>query len=312
MGKAIGSIGDVGKTVGGVLFPAAGAVLGKGPVAKLLGLEKEQGEFYDPNADQTDEINRQNNYFLNGGQEAVNTYLQNGKISPSTLAREAVALDPMSGSKMAEDAVKDNTLLQGLFGKGALNQRLIGEEEDLAKNGFNLNQQDRTAYGQASGDIARQYAQQDTDITKQLARRGLASSGSGAAGAAFSGAAGNKYEQLAKMQTDIADKRYNANMERLNQTRSQINSLAGLGQQAQQAQFGRQLQGVQARRDYQTKGAALQQAANEQKDRSITDKRDSMGKSLLEGFGQGLFSGTQQMGSQAPQAAMKGATGGMF
>lgn len=291
-------MGNVVKTIGSVFTAPIQMLGGKGPLAEMLGVEKKQGEFYNPDNTPTDMLVGENKYLAGDKSKTdVNAYLKYGNLKGNNLSREAVALDPVAGSKLAAEEVMNSPLMRGLFGNNSLSSRLNAEEQDLAKNGFNLTQDDRTAYGQASGDIARMFGNQENDIATSLAKRGLASAGSGAAGAAYSGVAGNKYEQLGKLQTDIANKRYASNMERLNDTRSQINNLATLGQKSQAEQFNRQIQGVQNRRDYLSKAALLQQASNEQTAASLQDKRNNMGKSLLQGFGQGLFSSAQQMGS---------------
>lgn len=136
--------------------------------------------------------------------------------------------------------VQNNGILGGLFGQGGALQRAGNEEQQLASTGYNLTDADKTAYGEASGNIARQFGQNDQSLSQALSDRGLSSSG--VAGAAFSNSLGNKNEQLAGLQTQIAQNRMQMNNQRLAQTRQ---FMGQLGQQAQGAigqAFGEHLQ----------------------------------------------------------------------
>lgn len=130
------------------------------------------------------------------------------------------------------NTLREGPLTKSLFGAGGLQDRLGSEEQRLASQGYSLQPQDHEAYGQASGNISRQFGQQEQDLSKMLARRGLGGGSSGAAGAGFSGLAGSKNEMLARAQTDIAQKRMADTNQRLLQTRSMLGSLGMGGQQA--------------------------------------------------------------------------------
>ncbi len=173
---------------------------------------------------------------------------------------------------------------EALFGDKGLASQLAQEQNNLATQGYGLTQGDQEAYGQTSGNIARLFGQQDQQAAQSLARRGLASAGSGAAGAAFSGLAGNKNEMLAKAQTDIAQKRMADTQSRLQNTRQ---LMAGLGHQAtgdignMRAQKLGELQA-----DIGGEGGV-----NAQNQQSAADKRGAKGKGLFDAVGSGVMSG---------------------
>jgi len=286
------------------------------PIGDFLGLGARDAQYFNPDnrlavkmmeenmAGNSEPLEQSRRDYLSG----TGDYAPGAKgIGGSSLTeREALAQDPLAGSRMAANETVNNPLLRGLYGNNSLSDRLQNEEKDLSTNGFKLNDQDRTAYGQASGDISRMYGQQENDLMSQLQSRGLASAGSGAAGAAFSGLAGNKYEQLAKMQTDLADKRYAANTARLNSTRQQIGQLGALGQQAQQAQYGRQMTGIGARRDYLNQGNNAMTGANQMNQAALQDKRNNKPQNIGDALGQGMFSGAQQYGTKVTNGSMWG------
>jgi hypothetical protein len=217
----------------------------------------------------------------------------------------AFANDYDNQMKQADQGVQNSDLTKGLYGAGGLQEQLGNENKQLSNQGFQLTDSDRTAYGQASGDIARQFGQQEQDVAKSLARRGLASAGSGAAGALYSGLAGNKNEMLAKSQMDIAQRRYEDTMNRLNNVRNQMQSLGLAGSQL-------------AQQRYATKGQSLMNAVdveklgNEQNRQALEDKQNAYKPGLFETIGQSIQSGIGNMASQAPGLAVGGLTGGKF
>lgn len=114
------------------------------------------------------------------------------------------------------------------------------EERDLATRGYSLQPEDFEAYGQASGNIARQFGRSGSNLQAALANRGIKGAG---VGQAFASQAGNKMEQLAGLQRQIANDRMQSNLNRLTQTRNFMSSLTGqrsnlLGQQQGFAQEG--------------------------------------------------------------------------
>lgn len=159
-----------------------------------------------------------------------------------TAAGEYKYYNPETGTQEATSQVQNNPMLSGLFGQGGTMDRTNAEEQQLASQGFALTPEDRTAYGQISGDIARQFGQSDQSLSQALSDRGL--SNSGIAGASFTGSQGNKMEQLAQAQQKIANDRFQANLQRLGQTRSFLSNLGQQGSSNIQSQFNRNQTGV--------------------------------------------------------------------
>lgn len=204
---------------------------------------------------------------------------------------------------LAEKGVQESALTKDLFGQGGLQSQLATEGKDLASRGFSLQQPDHEAYGQVSGDVARLFGQQEADTTQALARRGLASAGSGAAGAAFSGLSGNKNEMLAQAQMQIAQKRMQDTQNRLMQNRQLQQSLGVHGNDM-------------ARKRYSDKGDSLlnatnvETASNNAKRQAAQDQADAYKPGLFESIGQGLQSGVTNLASAAPGMLVGGAMNG--
>jgi hypothetical protein len=162
--------------------------------------------------------------------------------------------------------------------------------QDLMKTGYQLTPEDKTAYGQASGNIARQFGQSEKGLAHALASHGL--SNSGAAGAGFTGMMGNKNEQLANLQTQIADQRMKTNMARLGQMQ---NFMTSLGQQAQGA-IGQQFnESNQQMKDRYDMGMGIlkgdQGQKNEQMKQMSQTAQPNQTGSILSGALQGASSG---------------------
>lgn len=204
----------------------------------------------------------QGNMSLNDLLENSRQDIDNGQGSMTDLINQA-ATNPLSGTRFATDQVQGNSLLQGgldaIKGQLGTGQGLESKQTDILNNlqsqGFNLTPNDQSLYGQAAGGIARQFGQQGNQAASDLASRGLASAPSGAAGALFSGLAGNQNEMLAKAQQDIMQQRFSNTQNQIQQQQSFINSLnnqnnsaagnyAAQGANDIQQQYGRQLAGV--------------------------------------------------------------------
>lgn len=287
-----GALSGLSNTTGS-LYGGLGGITGGGVNNALspFGLGGEQGEYFQGNTE-----NR-----------ALQDYL--AKIQ---------GFDPRAEMTGSTEDVMNNAILGRTFGKGGLQEQTLGdlskargEEADLSSRGFSLTPDDHEAYGQASGDIARMFGQSEQDLSQSLANRGLSQGPSGAAGAAFSGLQGNKQEQLAKAQTNIANQRMQNNLARLNSTRQFMSQLGGLGsdlnrqgQTAIESQYQARHQPI----DDLGRAAGLQMqqnaAANEAGMASLQDKRGSAGKTLFDAFGRGLF--------KATEAAPQKAAGGLF
>jgi hypothetical protein len=142
--------------------------------------------------------------------------------------------DPSQMSQLATDQITSNPMMAQSFGQGGLLNQTGDQISNLMQNGYGLTNDDRTAYGQASGDIARMFDQNDQSLANALASRGLSSSG--AAGQMFANSLGNKNEQLGKMQQQIAQNRVQMAQKQLDSARSFYSGLQGQGINAQQGQ----------------------------------------------------------------------------
>lgn len=327
MGSALKGIGNAGLGLftGGLAGEGSmgwgGTMQGKGGLAKSLGLDGAQGEYFNPTTANAglEQLNAENAMITGKGYQQRLSDVQSGKMSLADAQAglkgaqlEDFNTQGITGSRVAADEVRNNPLLANLYGEGGLQGRLTSEEQNLASRGYSLQQPDYEAYGQASGDIARQFGQQEQDTTKALARRGLGGTSSGSAGAAFSGLAGNKNEMLAKAQTDIAQKRMADTTQRLQSTRAMMGQLGAQGASLQDDQYNRQLSGAKNRQQNVINAAQLQSGANASNNaaalESQKDKRGAKGKTLMEGLGQGLFSSAQQTGA-APGTFVSGVAG---
>lgn len=168
-------------------------------------------------------------------QASANTSLQNALSYQGSNA----ALDPVQSSRTATSEVQNNGITGGLFGKGGQLSQAEGEATNLANRGYSLKPEDYEAYGQGSGNIAREFDSGENNLAQALSSRGLSTSG--VANQAFMGSQGNKLEQLGQLQRQIANDRMNTNMQRLGQTRNFLTQLGQQGENAIQNQHGRQL-----------------------------------------------------------------------
>lgn len=189
-----------------------------------------------------------------GGSSAGNIFnLSGGQASGlNNNAYQSVQNDIANGQNFANDPgtvagqVQNNAVLGGLFGQGGQLSQAENQVTDLTNNGFNLTDTDKTAYGQAAGNIARQFGQNEQSLSQSLSDRGL--SNSGIAGQEFSNSLGNKNEQLAGLQTQIAQNRMQMNQQRLAQTQNFMAQLGGQAQNALNSQSGQNLSNFAAQR----------------------------------------------------------------
>lgn len=189
------------------------------------------------------------------------------------------------GSALANQQVMENPLLSGLLGEGGSLDKASAEEQRLAGAGFSLQPEDYEAYGQASGNIARDFGTQEASLAQALAARGM--SNSGAAGAGFSNLYGNKFEQLGQLQRKVADDRMKTNMDRLQQTRSYMTQLGGMGLQAQGQQFNQN----QAERQNLQQQQSLDTSAYSAEKQAEATAIENEGHGLLDAVTGGLMSG---------------------
>lgn len=176
-----------------------------------------------------------------GGQDAGNIFQQGGSsgsvsgLDPGDirlgLANTLNNRNPNGNTYSNATKVLSGNIIQGgLFGPGGQLQQASQEATDLSGKGYSLQPEDYEAYGQGSGNIARMFGGQEQGIAEDMASRGL--SNSGVAGKQFSNMYGNKQEQLAGLQTNIAQKRMEMNQKRLSDTRNYVTSLGGQAQNA--------------------------------------------------------------------------------
>ncbi len=268
--------------MGGMVDSAGGFLgLSDGPKAP-------EGNFHNPFITGMEE--RNGLYHNAGAQRALDSYgagqgtteeamAQAAKLGmPPEQMREfgnAMATGATTGSRYATEQVQNNPILGQLFGKGGEMSKLgtsvdqaRSKEQELQNQGYRLNGDDMSAYGQASGNISRLFGQQENAAASNLASRGLSSSG--AAGAKFSGLAGNKNEMLAGAQKQIMDQRVQDTMKRIGQQQQfigqQQNALGQMGSQGASAinqQHGRQMQGAQFEHSKLFEGANAKNAQNQ-------------------------------------------------
>lgn len=238
--------------------------------------------------------------------------------------QNALATNPLTGSKFAAEQVSSNPVYAGLFGKGGQLEGTESRLNDLENQGFELKPEDYTAYGQTSGNLARMFGAQGNQISQDLASRGLASAPSGAAGAMFSGLAGNQNEALAKSQQDLLSARVKMTMDRIGQEQNFMSQLGGQYTNALSSQYSRQLSGSQNQHQNLTQAAGLQQGANQQQNQYGLDKAGfdashtpvnafdyidaGAGSALYKGASNSgsMFSGSTPSGGNEPPAGMTG------
>lgn len=157
-----------------------------------------------------------------------------------------LATGATTGTKFAEDQMGQNNTQAGLYGVNGVGGQL-GDTENMINQeqsqGYNMQPQDQSLYGQEAGQISNQYAQQGNQAANSLASRGL--SDSGAAGAQFSGIAGNQNQQLAQAQQQIAQQRFQNTQSQIAQNQAYAANLGSQYNSALQGQYGRQLAGAQ-------------------------------------------------------------------
>lgn len=307
-----------------------------GAVSQALGLSGEQHEFYKPGEEGRPQYSPAAGQQIMSGMAANsnNPYIQKllqqygaGGLNLNQLQQSMqtgaagapdnqfwqeamtnrLATDPLTASRLAQEQVMGSEMYKPLFGQGGTMGRTLQEEQRLAGQGYQLTPEDQEAYGQASGNVARLFGQQEQGVAQDLASRGLAGAGSGAAIQAYSGLGGNKNEMLAQAQKGIADARMQNTMQRLNQTRNFLSSLNQQQTGAVQDQFGRNLAGMQARQgqlggsaEQERAGLGLQGQLYGQQEglnqASLANKQSQKGMTLGESFGSGLKSGVAQWG----------------
>lgn len=309
-------MGGAVKSAGGFLGLSNGPNMSAETGNSSLGQLQDQNRFYLDNS----RANTLAGYGLgNVSSEDAIQNLRSDDGQQQFESQNALATGPLTGSRFATDQVQNNPILGQLFGKGGELSNSIDKEQSLQNQGFSLQPQDIEAYGQTSGNIARMFGQNENALSQSLASRGLASAPSGAAGAGFTGLQGNKNEQLANAQMQIANDRMNNTMQRIGQQQNFIGQLGGQAQNAIQSQYGRQLSGAQQQRGGLTQTAQLASGNN------ATNNAGNLGAAnynsanapqnfmdfATAGMGQGLQAGTGGAGQQAAKSLMGGSGGSL-
>ncbi len=244
-----------------------------------------------------------------------------------------LATGATTGSNYATQQVQNNPLLsQGLnaqmdqlhTGQG-LESGQTGILNNLQSQGFNLTPGDQSLYGQEAGQIANQYAQQGNQAANSLASRGLSSSG--AAGAQFSGIAGNQNQQLAQAQQQIAQQRFSNTQNQIaqqqnfigalnGQNNSQANAYSGQAANDINQQYGRQLSGANQSTSNLSTAAGLQSGANNAQNQYGMDASKfnaaNTPANFMDFYSAGLGSSAQEVGAGSGQlaASQTGASAG--
>lgn len=241
----------------------------------------------------------------------------------------ALTTGPLTGSLVAQQQVMQDPTLRGIFNEGGtLNQaqdqytlasgNLAQDREALLgrDQSYGLTDNDLAAYSQAAGNIARMFGGQEQSMASALANRGLAAGNSGVAQQGFSNLYGNKLEQLAGLQTQIATNRINtakelaqartqASLQQQAQAGSLVNNLGILGQNAQTNAYNRNLQGSQNTYNQMASAAGLglqnqqmqQHIQNEKFAQEQATKGPSMGEVLGTAAGGALGAATGGFGA---------------
>lgn len=188
--------------------------------------------------------------------------------------------NPLTGMRAATDQVREGALTSGMFGAGGLLEQRQASEKDLMSRGYSLQPEDHEAYGQASDNIARMFGKSENSLGQALARRGLSTGASGAAVSGFSGLQGNKLEQLAGQQRQIAQARMQSNLQRLTAMQAAVNQGQGLAQDATQQQFNANQTGVRSYNDMLKDSAAAGQREQEQENTDFQQHEATKGPGI--------------------------------
>lgn len=243
-----------------------------------------------------------------GGRNAGNMFTGINESDLATIYKQAIDAQQTYGQDPTKE-VQNNPILAQLFGKGGALERTNAEEQRLASQGFQLTPEDREAYGQASGDIARLFDESEQSLANALSARGLDTSG--VAAQQFSGSQGNKREQLAKMQTDIAHKRAENNKARLADTRQFLSQLGSQGNDAINSEQNRGMQRVNQYNDVLGNRANLsmnwlqarQGQGNKALEQEMGSEHNSQFNNIASGMAGGAMSGAKMQGALGQQAA---------
>lgn len=272
-------------------------------IGSLFGLGGGQGDYYQAPKlqseakDRLDKVNRQDVSGLTqlaakGGSLADILSMAKGTGDQDT-ALMALAGAPVGGNALASQQVREDPLLSGLLGKGGSLENALAEEKNLSSRGYSLQPEDYEAYGQGQDQIARLFGQNEANLASALSDRGFGGASSGVAASAFSGLQGNKNEQLAQMQRQIANDRMNNTMQRLQQTRAYTSQLGNMGLNAQGQYFNQNQARQQQLNNQYGNDIGAYQAEQNAAQASQSSKEKNRKAGLEDAIASGIFSGVQ-------------------
>lgn len=217
---------------------------------------------------------------------------------------DLLTTDSSSAQRYNQDRLRTDDLTKGFFGDGGMqdqSQADYKEQSDIAQGKSRLSEDDMGLYGQLSGNIARQFGSQEQGLAQALADRGLASAPSGVAAQQFSGMYGNKMEQLANAQRQVAQQRVDNAMQNAQRTGQMAMQLGQLGQNAMSNMYNRNLAGRQQNMSEKASAAgqtlAQQQAQQNQLNAAFEQQQATKGPSFgdvlggIAGKAAGIFTG---------------------
>lgn len=250
--------------------------------------------------------------------------LENGASMQAALAnsgnalsaddRSALATSPIYSTDVATNQAMNDPMLSGLIGNGGQLQQTENALTQEANTGFSLQPEDYTAYGQAAGNIGRQFGQQGQALDQSLASRGMASAGNGASGAEFSTLQGNKNEQLGQLQTQIAQNRMQFNQKQMQQNQQFASQLGGLGANEEQNIANRNMSGAQNQANMASNLSNLDlsdfQAQQNVNQASTNSQIANQKQNVFDAAGSGMVSASNSLASGTAMSRVMGGAQG--
>lgn len=294
-----------------------------GGIGKSIGgfLSGEQGEYYQPSYDIDAYKWMQDEARATTGKAGQEEYLKKAlegqygmedvsQLSPAQ--QRALAENPLIGSMLAQEALQRGQITGQMYGKGGELSKALADVQGMrGPDAYKLKPEDYTAYGQMSGELARAFGGAESDLSQQLAARGLAGAGSGAAMAGYGQLQGNKSEQLAGLQRQIADQSMARAMQKDQMLRNYALQMQQMAGGDIQNQFGRQMAGVgsarnmlQAARESEHQQNVLR---NQAEQASMQSKREGYSPGFFEMGAAGLKNSAYNIGASPGKFASSAA-----
>lgn len=265
-----------------------------------------QGEYYKPKMDWTSGRLLQDearSAAEGGSMEVAQAALRGQDIAPGmeNVLKDPAGMrylratveNPLIGSALATQQVQQNPILAQLYGKGGALERASAEEKALG-SANEMRPEDYERFGQESGDITRMYGQQEGELARALQSRGMGQSG--AAGKAYAGQMGNKYEQLANLQRQVRQDAFTRKMNQMQQTRNYLTTLGGQAGNEIQNQYGRQMGGVGSARNLLTSAASNEANQNQVQGQAEMASQQSKEANYAPGFLENMGAGFTSSG----------------